>query len=87
MNIRDNIANYLFDREYVVCTYDNYVYVFNYKYLESFSDSSITLKLEKKRVKVLGGDLAIVRITKEEILIRGEIKDIEMSNLWIELKF
>ena len=38
MNIKKNIVNYLFDKDYVICTYEDYVYAFNYLELESFSD-------------------------------------------------
>ena len=80
MNIRSNIASYLFDKEYLVCTYENFVYVLNYKYLVSYSDSRIVLKLEKKTALIFGISLSIVKITKEEMLIKGNIDKIEMKN-------
>lgn len=81
MNIRNNIVNYLFDKDYCVCTYDNYVYIYKYNALENFSDNRITLKVNNRVITVIGIDLTIVKITKDEILVRGEIKNIEMSKV------
>lgn len=81
MNIKKNIVNYLFDKDYVICTYEDYVYAFNYLELESFSDNRIVLKFLNKKSIINGQNLIIVKITKEEILIKGSIKSIEMSDL------
>lgn len=81
MNIKNNIRNYLFDKEYCICSYENNVYVYKYNYLESFNDKRITLKLESKIISVNGLNLRIMKITKDEILIHGEIKSIEMTRL------
>ena len=74
MNIRNNITNYLFDKEYVICTYEDYIYIFNYNYLDSFNSKRITIRIPKKQVVINGEDLKIVKITKEEILINGIIR-------------
>jgi len=79
LNIKNNIVNYLYDRDYVICTYENNVYIFNYNYLESFNDKKIVLKVSNKKVSINGINLIIKKITKEEMLIQGSIKSIEMS--------
>lgn len=79
LNIRNTIANYLFDKEYIVCTYEDNVYVFNYTYLESFSSKRIMLKIPGKFLTISGEDLIIVQITKEEILIKGKVRSIEID--------
>lgn len=80
LNIRNNIANYLFDRDYLICTYENYVYILNYTYLESFGGKSIILKVREKHVTISGQNLTIVKITKEEMLIKGKIDGIGIKN-------
>lgn len=79
MNIRNNIMNYLLDRDYVICTYENYVYIYKYESLENFSDERITLGLKTKKITIKGTDLTIVKITKDEISIKGCISAIEMT--------
>ena len=81
MNIKNNIVNYLFDKDYVICTYEDYVYAFNYIDLEVFSDTRVTLNFLNKKSVINGQNLIIIKITKEEILIKGIIKNIEMVNL------
>lgn len=78
MNIKNNIINYLFDRDYVISIYDNYIYVFNYKYLDGFNENDIKIKLVDRTLIIKGTSLSIVKITKEEVLIKGKIEKIEM---------
>lgn len=80
MNIKDNILNYLYDRDYCICMYDDYFYIFNYKYLDLFNDNKIILSLHKKKLTLTGSDLLLVRITKEELLVKGTIANIEVRN-------
>ncbi len=78
MNIKNNIVNYLFDRDYVISIYDNYIYIFNYKYLDGFNENNIKIKLVDRDLIIKGTNLSIVKITKEEVLIKGKIEKIEM---------
>ncbi len=78
MNIKDNLTNYLFDKEYIIALYDDYFYIKSYKYLEEFDDSTIIVRLKNKRIKIYGNDLHITKITKEELLIKGIIERIDI---------
>ena len=80
LNIRNNIKNYLFDKDYIVCTYEDYVYIFNYVYLNCFNDKRIIVRIPKKQLIVNGKNLSIIKITKEEILIKGAIKGIDLDD-------
>jgi sporulation protein YqfC len=79
MNIRENLVNYLYDKDYIISLYDDYVYIFNYQYLDMFSDTKVVVRLLNKTIKINGNKLLIVKITKEELLIRGSIKNLEMT--------
>ena len=79
MNIRNNIINYLCDREYIVCMYDDCIYIFNYRYLDRFDDEKIVVSLCDRKITVNGEHLSIVIMTKEELLIRGKITSIEVN--------
>ena len=61
MNIKNNIINYLFDKDYVITLYDEFIYFFNYKYLESFSDKRVSLKVEKRFISLIGENLTIIK--------------------------
>lgn len=76
MNIKENIVNYLYDREYLVALYEDYVYIFNYKYLDSFDEKRIVVEVQKRTISIEGEHLLIVKMTKEELLIRGKLLNI-----------
>lgn len=80
MNIKNNIINYLYDRDYIVCLYDNCVYIFNYAHLDLFNDTKIVVSLKNKVITLKGNNMLIGRITKEELLIKGDISGIEVQN-------
>lgn len=80
MKIKDNILNYLCDRDYLISMYDDYFYVFNYKYLSSFNETSITINLKGKEITLEGSNLLIVKITKEELLIKGKVHKVEVED-------
>lgn len=77
MNIKGNILNYLYDRDYIVTMYEDFVYIFNYKYLEQFDENKIVVILPDRKISLFGSDMLIIRITKEELLIRGKVTKIE----------
>lgn len=78
MNIRNNIVNYLFDRDYIFCLYDDYAYFFNYRYLDSFDEKEITVSMDKRKMTITGADLTIIKMTKEELLVKGRIEDVKV---------
>ena len=70
------IDNALRDKNYYVCLYDNYVYVYNYEVI-SFGKSSITLKACDKKICISGTDLKIKKLMTKELLIEGDIKSVK----------
>lgn len=79
MNIRNNIVNYLFDKDYIVCMYDNCIYFFNYKYLEYSDESEMIVSVDSRKIIVEGHNMIIVKMTKEELLIKGEVSAVKVS--------
>ncbi len=80
MNIRNNIINYLYDKDYIITMYENSLYIFNYKRLFDFNDTKITVTLNDREINIHGTSLSIVKMTKEELLINGTIKNIEVKS-------
>lgn len=78
LHIRSNIINYLRDENYVVCFYDDNVYIYKYGELKSFSEDTACFKiLHNVVITIRGLNLTILKITKEEVLVGGTIKSIE----------
>lgn len=79
MNIRNNIINYLYDKDYIIAMYESSLYIFNYKRLFDFNDTKITVTLNDRTINIYGKSLSIVKMTKEELLINGTISKIEVT--------
>ena len=73
MKMINNIKSFLYDKDYFINVFDNYVYVFNYQDLNHFSDTQINLQLEKFKIIIMGQNLCIVKMMEKEILVQGKI--------------
>ena len=69
--------NYLKNEEYYIILYSNYVYVFNYLDIVSFTDKCISLRLKSILYKVIGNNLLITKMDNKELLIKGNINKLE----------
>ena len=77
LHFRDYFKNYLFDLEDFISIYENNFHVFNYEKLNKLSSSEIILTLNKRKIILSGINLKIKQMTKQEILINGEILKVE----------
>ena len=77
MHMKDNLINFLYDKNYFINIYDEFIHVFNYQELISLSSKKIILKMESFKIDVSGTDLFITRMLPNEILIKGSIGKVE----------
>ena len=63
MHIKENLTNFLYDKNYFISIYDNYIYVYNYFDLLLLTDTKIILKLEKFNLTINGENLYIQTFT------------------------
>ena len=71
------LKNYLRGEEYYIILYSNFIYIFNYKEINKFTDQFISLKLENMKVNIFGNDLLITKLESRELLIKGNILKVE----------
>ena len=69
--------NYLKTEEYYIILYSNYVYIFKYKEIIKFTDKYISLRLKNLILNISGYDLLITKMEKNELLIKGNINNLE----------
>ena len=50
MNLKESLVNFLYDKNYFINIYDDYIHIFNFKELISLSDKK--LKFGKKNLKI-----------------------------------
>lgn len=69
--------SYLNKEEYYIIIYSNFIYVYKYIDIIKFTDSFISLKLDKFKINISGSDLLITKLEKKELLIKGIINKVE----------
>ncbi len=69
--------NYLTGEDYYIIIYSNYVYIYKYQEIIKFTDKFICLKLKKLKINIIGNDLLITKMEKNELLIKGYISKLE----------
>ncbi len=77
--MKDNLINFLYDKNYFINIYDEYIHIFNYRELISLSSKKIILKMESFKININGTDLFITKMLPNEILIKGNIVKVEFS--------
>ena len=73
----DIFKNYLKGEEYYIIIYSNFIYIYKYLDIIKFTDTFISLKLEKFKLNIMGKDLLITKLEKKELLIKGLINKVE----------
>ena len=69
--------NYLKNEDYYIIIYSNFIYLYKYNDILKFTDTFISLKLEKIIINIYGKDLLIKKMEKKELLIKGYINKVE----------
>ncbi|ASF39947.1 MULTISPECIES: sporulation protein YqfC [Halobacillus] len=54
-----------------------HVYIENHTGLLHFSDNEVRIQYKQGQVKIIGKDLGVKMMLKEELLLEGEIKSVE----------
>ena len=76
MHILNNLKNYLYDQNYVVNIYDEYVYIFNYAELLRLTDNNVKIKFKDFEIEILGKNFFIYKMTNKEMLVKGVIDNV-----------
>lgn len=79
MHIKDTLINFLYDKEYFISIYNNYIHIFNYQELISLTSNLIILKMNKFTLNIKGDNLFITKMLPSEILIKGTITNVGIS--------
>lgn len=72
------LHNYLNEVEMKITYYQEQLNIENYIKINDFSNKQISIQYEKGIILVMGENLVITKMLKDEILISGDIKNIEL---------
>ena len=76
MKIANALSNFLYDKQYFVTMFDDYLHIYKYQELIKLTSTMIVLKMDNFELKIIGQDLTIVQMNTEEVLITGLILEI-----------
>jgi len=77
MDILSSIKNYINDNKNTITILNNNIYISNYKDIKSFDSNKFIVEVDEKQINLIGKNITIKKLTKDEILIGGIITDIE----------
>lgn len=73
----DIIKHYLKNEDYFISIYKNNVYFYKYIDILKFTEKLISIKFDKFIVNITGDNLCIKKMEKWELLISGDIMNVE----------
>lgn len=77
MNPINSVKNFLDDKNSKLLIFNNNIYISNYINIKSFDSNKFIVSIDKKEVILNGKNITIKKLTKEEILISGDVENIE----------
>ena len=80
MKIYDRLKNIFLNSDYFISTTNNYIYILNYEFIESFTDTKIIIKFRKFRLLIYGKNFKMSRKNKCELEIKGMLSKMEINN-------
>jgi sporulation protein YqfC len=78
MKIIESFRNYLLEEEFKINILNNKINVINYTDITGFNSNEVIIKHKHGEVIIKGSDLIITRLLIDEVLILGNIKNIEL---------
>jgi len=79
-NMFNSISNYINDKEFRFTVYENKIHIINFKRIITLEDNYISLLSQNKKINIKGINLILTKLLDNELLIKGEISNIEVLN-------
>lgn len=73
MNFKSNLLSFIYDKDYCICLYENKVFIYNYKEIINFYEKEFIVSVNDKTYKIEGTNLKVKKLTKDELIIEGNI--------------
>jgi len=78
----ERVYEYVKDNEFRFTVYDNKIHIINYKRIITLEDNYISFYSPINKISITGINLSLVKLLDKEMLIKGTITKIEVSNDW-----
>ena len=80
MNLVRKVRDYLLDDEFKVILLNNKINISNYEKIEYLDNDKVIVKYENGKIGIKGENITVRKLLNNEILISGNIKEIEMKS-------
>ncbi len=74
----ENLINFLKADEFLIGVFEKKIHIFNYRKIIDINVDKITVLVKDKKIEVKGQSLTIKKLDKNEILINGNIKRVDL---------
>ena len=75
MHLYKTIKNFLLDKDYFINTYENHLHLYGFLEVLSLQEEEARVQFENFKLCVKGQDFRVLKLTKNELLIQGKIKE------------
>jgi sporulation protein YqfC len=79
MKVLSKISDYVYEKGVEIHIYKDKVNIVNYIDISDFNNNKVKVKHSDGIVTIIGQKLVVSKLINDEILISGEIKQIELS--------
>lgn len=76
------LKEYIKDEEFRLTIFQDKIYAINYLKILSLDDNRISILTSNSRIVIKGNKLILNKLLDNEILIKGEVDNIEVSYDW-----
>ena len=75
MHIYKTIKNFLLDQDYYIDLWQKNIHIYGFSKIEILQENRALFLIEEFKLEVLGQDFRVLKLTKNEILLQGTIKE------------
>ena len=79
MHLYKTIKNFLFDQDYFIDLWQNNIHIYGFLDILSLQEEKAGFHFERFDVELVGKDFRVLKLTKNEILIQGELREMRFS--------
>lgn len=77
----EEIRKNFIEEKFKMIVFSNKIDILNYKKIQSIKDDEIIIKSNEKEIRILGSNLAIIKLVSDEVLIEGIVDRIDYGQI------
>lgn len=78
MHLYKTLKNFLLDQEYYIDFWQKNIHVYGFSKIEVLQEERILLTIKDFELEILGTDFRVLKLTNNEILIQGNLKEMRI---------